>query len=145
MSALDSVAPDIAKAIASADGTVCRRVAVRAAEFALDRSGLQDPRAVDGLNAIRDGRVGPTPERSAVEALAASLDERQLDIQDLVDAGAAMQAEYVAAFTRARAASAIFFAGELDSRNAALEAVYEASAVVDDVDELRAVVCPLLQ
>jgi hypothetical protein len=47
-------------------------------------------------------------------------------------------------FGRARVASAVYYSSAAVPREAALESVYEASAVVDDVDELRAVVAPLL-
>jgi hypothetical protein len=48
------------------------------------------------------------------------------------------------AFGRARAASAVFYSGEPDARLAALEALYEASAVVEDLNELRAAVVPAM-
>lgn len=141
---LDTVARDLVELVGSAGDLERRRAAVAAAEFALERSGLRDQRADDGLQAVREGRVGDSPERSAVEALATALDERQWDLQDRVASGEAPSVEHLDAFGRARAASSVFYAAEADARTAALEAIYEASAVVDDVDDLRSVVVPLL-
>jgi hypothetical protein len=38
----------------------------------------------------------------------------------------------------------VYYASDPSPREAALEALYEASAVVDDIDELRVVVEPIL-
>jgi hypothetical protein len=140
---LKTVAQDLAEMVERGDEACCRRAAVAVAEFAATHSGLDDPRA-EALFAIRDGRLGDTPERAAVEAVAEALDDRQWDVQDRVGTGETTAEEHLLAFGRARAASAIFYAGDINPRVAASEAIYEASAVIDDLNELRAVVVPAL-
>jgi hypothetical protein len=75
-----------------------------------------------------------------VEALATALDQQQWALEQAVTLGKSEQASYVAAFAKARAASSVGRAADEDSRVAALEAIYEASAVVDDPGDLWAVV-----
>lgn len=141
---LSTVAPDLSGLVEIAGAAACRHAAVVAAVFAVHHSGLDDPRADEALLAIREGRFGDTPERAAVAALVSALDDRQWDLQDRIGAGESMINEHLVAFGRARAASAVFYAGETDPRLAAAEAIYEASAVVDDLKDLRPVVMPAL-
>lgn len=115
-----------------------------AAEFATAQSGLSDDRVEELLRMVSYGKVGDTAERRAVEAVVESLDERQWDLQDRVDAGDASVAEHLRAFAQARAASSAAFAANRDARTAALEAMYEAHAAADDLDGLRRVVIPIL-
>jgi hypothetical protein len=144
MTRLETVAADLVALIERASDEQRRSAALAAAEFAVTRSGLDDQRVVDALQAARDGVAGDTPERSAVEALAASLDEVQWDLQDRAADAESAEVERWDVFGRARVASAVYYSSAAVPREAALESVYEASAVVDDVDELRAVVAPLL-
>jgi len=102
-----------------------------AAEFAATRSGLDDQRIGDAVQSVRHGVFGDTPERSAVEALASSLDEVQWNLQDGPADDDDAETERWRVFGQARAAMAVFFAGGEDARDSALESVYEASAVAD--------------
>lgn len=138
------VAADLAQQVEGAGLSRCRAAAIAAARFAVAHSGLEDKRASEALEAAVDGRFGDTPERTAIDELVATLDERQWDLQDRVEAGEASDEEQLVAFRRARAASAVSFAGESDARVAAAEALYEASFVVDDPGELWTTVGPLL-
>ncbi len=142
---LATVATDLVSLIDRASDEQRRTVAIAAGEFAMSHSGLNDQRLGDLLAVVRAGTTGDSPERSAVEALASSLDEAQWDLEDRAAAGEdSAEPERWVVFGRARAAMAVFFAASEPPRHAALESVYEASAVVDDLDELRAVVVPLL-
>lgn len=134
------VARDLSELVERADEASCRIAALTAAAFAVERSGLTDPRAGEALRTAQEGRIGDTAERSAIEALAVALDEFQWDLQDRAAAGTATAEEHLMAFGRARAAAAVFYAGDRDPRVAAAEAIYEASAVADDLDGLRSVV-----
>jgi hypothetical protein len=141
---LGTVASDLVTLVERASNEQRRSAAVAAAEFAVVRSGLDDRRVDDALAAVRDGNTGDTPERSAVEALAASLDAVQWDLQDRAADDESAEAERWIVFGRARAASAVYYASDPSPRDAALEALYEACAVVDDIGELRVVVEPIL-
>ena len=94
--------------------------------------------------AVRDLRVGESPERDALKVLVDELDERAWDVQDEVDAGRAPQEAYLVAFSLARAASAVWFALDSDALQTALEAVYEAQAARGDLAGVRRRVQDLL-
>ena len=141
---LNTVAPDLVELVDRADDKTLRRVAILAAEFAVRRASLEDPRADGALQAVREGRIGNVPERAAVEALAEALDDRQFRVRESIGSENPSSEEHLEAFGRARAASSVFHSGDADARIAALEALYEAGAVVDDLDDLRATVLPAL-
>jgi len=63
---LNIVAPDLVELVDRADDKTLRRVAILAAEFAVRRASLEDPRADGALQAVREGRIGNVPERAAV-------------------------------------------------------------------------------
>ncbi len=119
---LDTFAPELAAALRVASPDRARRAAQAAAEWAVARTGLSHP-------ALADGPVDP------IAALAAELDERYFEASESANGGLATTDEVLAAFGRARAASAVEFLrrGELG------EAIYEAAAAgeVSDWSELR--------
>jgi len=78
------------------------------------------------------------------EALAEALDDRQFRVRESIGSENPSSEEHLEAFGRARAASSVFHSGDADARIAALEALYEAGAVVDGLDDLRATVLPAL-
>lgn len=132
MTRLSVVAPDLATALSEASLDGCRRVAIAAASFALSESGLDDP---DLLAQVARLKAGEPPVAEAVQRLddlVERLDEAAWDLQDQMDAGKVDLTAYLQAFGRARAAAAVAFAFGADARLAALEAVYEASVIVDD-------------
>lgn len=141
---LETVDPGLVALVEGAADDRRRGAALAAAEFARARSGLSNGRVETLLRLVGSGMVGDTAERRAVEAVVESLDERQWDLQDRVDAGDAAVADYLQAFAQARAASSAAFAADPDARVAALEALYEAHAAVDDLDGLRRAVIPTL-
>ena len=142
---LATVAQDLVVLIELASDRQRRSAAVTAAAFAVERAQLQDRRIDVALLAVQEGRLGATSERTAAEAAASELDEEQWDIQDLLDQGEADSDAQLHAFGKARAAMAVFYAADPDPQVAALEAIYEAGAVVDDLDELRSLVVPALR
>lgn len=141
---LGTVAPDLVRRVDEATESQQRHASIRAAEFAMERSGLDDQRVQALLDLVREGTVEDAVIRTQVEELAAALDEAQWDIQDRVDAGEATVEDHLKAFGRARAAAAVLSAADGDPRIAAMESMYEASAIVDDLDELRSAVISAL-
>lgn len=135
---LDTRAADLARAIEAASPDAQRRVAVGLAELALARVPVDEPAVRDALQALRSGRWGDGAERRAAEQLAERLDESAWNVQDRVEEGNADESEYVAAFTKARAVSALAFALAPEASTAALETAYEAEAATEDLLSVRA-------
>ncbi|MGV8973119.1 MAG: hypothetical protein ACOH10_12425 [Rhodoglobus sp.] len=141
---LASVAPDIVEVLGRNPPARLRAIAVDAGEWIVEIVGLVDPRLDAALAAMRDLRVGASPERNALKVLVDELDERAWEVQDDVDAGSAPQEAYIVAFSLARAASAVWFALDSDALHAALEAIYEAQAATGDLAGARRRVQELL-
>lgn len=137
---LATIDPDLAARVDAATAESCRAAALAAARFAVDQVRLDEPLVERVLELLRRGQVGASPERSELEGLVAELDEEQWALQDRVDAGEATVEDHIDAFGRARAAASVYWAGDSDFRQAAGEAIYEASAAFDDLTELRSVV-----
>jgi hypothetical protein len=79
-----------------------------------------------------------------MQALVDELDEAAWEIQERVHSGRLPKDEYLQAFRKARAASAVAFALEPDPRTAALEAVCEAQSAAGDLSPVSAVVLDIL-
>ena len=86
----------------------------------------------DVLALIASRRVGDAGARAAVERLTSELDELAWNIQEQLDEGVASEDEYAAAFERARAAMAVWFALDPRPRVAAEETIYEAIAAIGE-------------
>jgi hypothetical protein len=129
---LNTVAPDLVERLEAEGQPELRRLTANVVEAALREQDVRDESVDRGLEALRAGRFGGTEDRAAVKALADRLDELAWDLQEQVDAGEAEQDDYLAAFRKARAATALWFALDPDARSAAIEGVYEAQAATDD-------------
>lgn len=139
-SRLATIAPDLDRALTRASSAGQRAVSIAAAEFAVRRTRLTGPEIDAALAAARDDRFGDTRERAAIQTLAERLDERQWEIKERVDSGQASAEEQLAAFSAARAATALYYALDADTPRAALESTYEANAATDDLTELHSLV-----
>jgi len=137
---LSTVASDLVERIEGASEAVLRQSTGKAAQYAVEQVGLRHEIASRALATLDDHEFGESEERRAVESLVNELDERAWDIQDQVEQAQATEEQYLATFTQARAASAIWFALDEDPRKAALEAVYEAYAATGDLARLRQLV-----
>lgn len=140
MDRLETVAPDIAESVKLANNVNAREAAMAAAGFAVERSGLKDVRVAEAMNAIRHGMYGLNSFRLAVENVASELDDRHWKLQEN-DGSATEQLEV---FSQARAAATVYFSGDEDPKLAASEAIYEAAAALDDIDDLRKLVLSML-
>lgn len=124
-------------ALSGVDGAARRRVRIGVATWVAQRVNLRDERIMIGLAALSGNEVIPDGTRLAIRQLADELDEAAWDKQDLVETGAATEAEYETAFGLARAATAVLFALDDVDADAAAETCYEAQAAVDDISEVR--------
>jgi hypothetical protein len=139
---LSTIAPDLTTRLQRVSVADLRRVTAEVVDAALRATELHDQSLDAAVRALRAGRYGDGLERERVKDLEVQLDETAWDLQDRADAGDASQDDYLAAFRRARAAAALWFALDDDALQAALEAVYEARAATDD-NEVRRVLSSL--
>lgn len=110
-----------------------RRSAVRVAcELAFQATPVEEPIVIESLRQLRSGKKLTTEQISGLDALAAQLDEKYVDLQDSLDEGGNLNTEGLQLFSQARAVSALSLAGGENSLMTATEAIYEASSAVDD-------------
>jgi hypothetical protein len=140
---LETRSAELSQLIESADAEPQRRIAVRVAQVALAAVPIDEPELAPALADLAADRWGGPGVQSAT-TLTDRLDNLAWDIQEEVDEGTAEQAEYLEAFRRARAVSAVAFALDADPRNAALEAAYEAEAATENLDLIRGIVNEIL-
>jgi hypothetical protein len=137
---LGRIAPDLVERVLRATGDVQREISLDACRHAIAAAGLSDPVVHAGLRCAERGKYGDTAARAAVRDLMGALDETAWGIQEQVDEGGADEATYLTAFTKARAANALFYALDSDPATGALEALYEANVASDDLPQLRMLV-----
>jgi hypothetical protein len=108
-----------------------QRSAVRVAcELAFQAVDM--PLVVDSLEQLRRGEKFTIGQISALENLAAKLDEQYFELQDGLDDEQNLDVNALQLFSQARAVSALSLAGGENSFMSAAEAIYEASSAVDD-------------
>lgn len=133
---LKDINPDLCAQLKQAS-TAQQRAAARAAcRFALDHTDLVGPIIDAGLEAMEAATYGDSRPRKQLKAFVSQLDNIQSKMRDCVENGLAAQANYIAAFRRARAANSIYFALGEDAYLAAAESVYEANAATSDPEGL---------
>lgn len=114
-----------------------RKAAKLACKFALERTQIQEPIVRQGLEALELGRYGDSSILAKLQSLANHLDEIQWDLQEKMESGGTDLSTYLAAFKRARAATALYFALNADALVAATESIYEAYSATDRFDVLK--------
>ena len=134
---LQTVLPDLVEYLERLPEPRLRTVAEAVVIAALRAAGLSEVRVERALEALRARAYGDSEQRASVEALADELDEAAWAVQERMDAGEPNEAEYSAAFRRARAAASLWFALDSDPLAAALEASYEAQAAADEATVRR--------
>jgi hypothetical protein len=140
---LASADPELAVRLAVAPTWARAVAALAACRAVVAATGVVDPRVDAALAAAREGQIGESPEHDAVLVLGDELDDAAWTVQEAVDQGLADQADFEAAFARARAVTAVdvLLDGEPDGPP---EAIYEALYATDDVDALRRAVLDAL-
>jgi len=126
---LDSVDQQLSASLEEASVVRQRTAATSAALLAVSSAGVTGDIFEEARVALTNGFTGPQHQRTLHE-LVAELDERAFGLQeDHPD-------EYLAVFSRARAAAALACALDSDPRIAALEGGYEAQAAVDEPERI---------
>jgi hypothetical protein len=129
------VAPELAEHLQLAEASSLRSAAVAAASCAVASAGITDPNVHHALDLARRGSLDGAL-RSQLRDLAEQLDERYWSLQKAYEDGSASEADYMKAFSDARAVSSVGFALDPDPLTAALEATYEAHAAAADGAEV---------
>ena len=111
---LSTIARDLIALLEQQQSEQLRRAAAGVANLAIERTHLSEPRVDAALAALHEGRLGFTPERSAVQYLTDELDKIAWDAQENMEAGIRSRYAYSTAFRRAKAAASLGFA--LDSK-----------------------------
>ncbi len=118
------------------DDAELRRVADRAAMFALKQTGGV-PAQVEDLRALsQQGKFGDSHQRSVVHELANVFDDMYWEVSEKAD-GLDKSIGSMEAFSRARALTSAWSCAEPEPLQAALDACYEAIVAVDDVDAVQ--------
>lgn len=134
---LDSQDRKLAEWIRELSIEEARSIAGRAALAAVDLLELDLPAINEGRAAV-EGRGPAIRTQGALTRLAAELDQIAWTIQDSLGDGESDE-EYLSAFRRARAVSALSFALEQNVLTAALEATYEAIAAIGKDAVIRSI------
>jgi hypothetical protein len=140
---LDSVSPELADRLRGSSEDALHRVAAVVSDLAVTMGSLSDPR-VDSALAVLGGGPASGEEKAELQVLVDELDEAAWEIQERVHSGRLPEHEYLQAFRKARAASAVAFALDPDPQTAAMEAVYEAQSAAGDINPVRAAVLEIL-
>lgn len=133
--ALATLDPDLAARLREAPAQVQRRAAALAARWAIDHTGVSSPEIEAGLHALDTGEANPDV-RAGAQRIADNLDEQYFQLTEQADGSADTGEDARHAFEQARAAAALAEAVSDDATQGALDAVYEASATVDDTTPL---------
>jgi len=133
---LETVAKNVAEKLKVATMSKQREAGLVACEIALLAAPIENPTVLDAVAQLRDkGRL--TDEiLASLNGLTDQLDQKYFDLQEEAESDPDIQPEYLHFFGQARAVSALAFAGGADSLTAAMEAIYEASATVDDSQKI---------
>lgn len=144
MSRLETISKSLATALHHAPANRQRAACLAACEFAIAQTGVGSPAVEQALRMLRSSQPISAELKHALDTLAQRLDEEYFDLQDAAEESDATEDEWKRAFSQARAVSALVFAFGENAFDAASEAVYEATATVDDNQELLAIVSKAL-
>lgn len=128
---LSVVAPELVDLLRAASTEQLLRVSAASVGWALAQADVVDARLEDGTAALAAQQFGDSAVRARVNELVEELDVVARDIQDTGD-----NPGYLAAFTRARAANALWYALVGADLDATMECVYEAFATSDVTESL---------
>lgn len=94
------------------------------------------PRRSNSWGRLGAGQTGEGSQQSALSAFVDELDTAAFDAQDQLDDGTGSEDDYVRAFCKARAATALLSAFQEDAEEAATDAIYVAYHAFDENMEI---------
>lgn len=143
MMRLDAVAKNVAEKLKAASSEKQRSICLLACQLALDAAPIDSPLILEALELLRQKGVLPANKVEELNKLVVQLDEQYFDLQEKAEDDPSAKIESMRLFSQARAVSALSFAGNENALIAAMEAIYEASATVDDESIFEAVLLRL--
>ena len=129
---LESAAKDVAAKLLAASPTQQRAASLVACQLALRAAPIEASIVSESLAQLQQHAIFPQQRVAELQDLAGQLDKEYFNLQDMAEDDSGLQTEVLRLFGQARAVSALSFAGGRDALVAAMEAIYEASATVDD-------------
>lgn len=129
---LSTLAPDAVKRLRAMTEHQRRETVAAACDYALERTGLKSALLDSARERLHSHQPLSAEQRTALESLAADLDNRYFDLQESALEGTNGSDEAAHFFSQARAISALLFAFDSDSLTASTEALYEAAMSGDD-------------
>lgn len=135
---LELVAPDLASLIIRAEERTLRDAILAVCRAATE--GMDDPIIRQAMDALEGRKRRDKGLREKLKRLVEDLDEIQWNMREAMETGGLSEDTYLEAFSRARAANALYFALDPDPVNGALEAIYEAYAAMGDLGRIREIV-----
>lgn len=145
MTRLQTCLPELARKLRQVSQAKQRAASLAACQFAVCRAGVKNSAVDETLETMRSGGTLPLKKRGEIEALAAELDDKYLDLQEAAEEGRAKRGDYMRLFAQARAVSAVLLALKDDPFEAAAEAIYEAVESIDEPDELLSMIDAVLR
>lgn len=131
--------PDLANHLRKSSSSDLRRVARSIAHLVVDSTFLEEPVVTRALDVLDNDSIASEELRNQLWSKVEALDEIQWSLHDAADEGLASMDDYSMAFSKARAANAVFCALASDPLEAASDCLYEAHAATSQLDALRAI------
>lgn len=113
-----------------------RMAALAACAYAVEYAQVHDSAVLSVLGELISARGVEASEIEKVKTLSEQADRQYFDLHDASDSSEDIG--YLAAFSRARALSAMLFAVEEESLRSSSESIYEAISAVDKAHEITA-------
>ena len=136
MSRLATLSHDLVTKLHGASAVMQRRACIAACELVIDDALLQHPLVSKLFRQLRAGHVFSPQEQKDIDEFVAQSDENYFSLREAAETGEVATGDYLRAFAKARALSALSFAGS-NKPDAASESIYEAAAAIgDDKTEL---------
>ena len=137
---LSLISPELSSELLSLSDEGLRKVALEVSSYAIEQTELKDPIVGESLKALSRGNVGDLELLERLEEFVYKLDLIQWELQIMWEEDKVDEEEYIAAFRRARAANALYFALYSDNQVAAVESAYESIAAIDDLKKIKQII-----
>lgn len=136
MTRLETVSVDLMALLRQAGPSQRRAAALAACAYAVESAKVHDSVVLSVLGELNSGRGVSASQIDDVKKLAEQADEQYFDLHEASDSSE--DNGYLAAFSRARALSALLFAVDEESLHSSSESIYEAIAAVDNAHAITA-------
>lgn len=126
---LKQTAPELARRIESADASRLRLLTAAIVATGVECSGLSHPLIAAALARLASSSVTDQKSKASLEQLTEELDEIYFDLKEPLEEredGGNKDPQVLEAFRKARAAAAVAAAFDVNARDAAIKAAYEA-------------------